>query len=113
MADIKCREFKLISRDPKTQNLRFFGSLNPTPDALWRSIFIEYLDAERAPGNPAVVSIGPNDESILFEVPEAQAEATASMIRRWIEHTNSEAVKRQKNIEDEWKRVQGRFQKGL
>ena len=122
MADVQCGKFELIRRDPQTGSLTFRARLTPAPIAEWLAIFHEYQGTERANANLAVARI--RGDLIEFEAPELGSKAAAEVIRRCVEQTNPEAATRQatrqtqaetqqKQVDDEWKRMQDKFRDGL
>jgi hypothetical protein len=119
---ILCGTFDFVWQDLQTGHLTFRAKLTLPPSDQWTAVFQEYQGTERAVGNRAVERI--KGDVIEFEVPESASEAAASVIRRGVQRTNSEAAKRQaaqqeqsetwkRQVEDELKRVREKFRNGI
>ncbi len=131
MADVQCGKFELIRQNPQliirrdqnqTGNLTFRARLIPAPSDQWTTVFHEYQATECGLGNLAVARI--EGDVIEFEVSEAGSQAAAEVIRRCVDRTNPEAAKRQaarqkqheaqqKQVDEEWRRLQDKFRDGL
>ncbi len=133
MADVEVGKFDLVEvfRHPSdvrgglpTTALRFRAAIAPAPNVEWQEAFNELMASERATGNSPGDRLSIQGEVTQFEAPESMARAAADLIRRVVERTNPEVVKRdserrkqfegaQKQDEDEQRRLREKFRDGI